>query len=99
MTKISLRKVQHIASLAKINLTPAEKRRFQIQLSQILDFVDVLNQKQTEKVVPTAQVTGLENVSRVDSGSGQIKCLSSQEALSGASRKENNYFQTKRLIK
>lgn len=64
--KISLTEVEHVAKLARIELTAREKKKFQQQMATILDYVDKINEVDTEKVEPTWQVTGLENVQRAD---------------------------------
>lgn len=63
---LTLDEVEHIAHLARIELTEDEKARFREQMSSILDYVDLLNEVDTEGVEATAQVTGLENVYRED---------------------------------
>jgi aspartyl-tRNA(Asn)/glutamyl-tRNA(Gln) amidotransferase subunit C len=71
--KLSEEKVEHIAKLARLGLTERENKKFQKELSAILDFVEQLNKAKTEKVEPTAQVTGLENVSRQDKSRAKTK--------------------------
>lgn len=58
--------VQHIAKLARLALTDAEVDKFTGQLTTILEYVEQLNEVDTDGVVPTAQVTGLKNVMRDD---------------------------------
>lgn len=62
MTKISKEQVGHIAELARLGLTGEEKTKFSSELSAILDYVENLNKVNTNKIEPTAQVTGLENI-------------------------------------
>lgn len=64
--KISLTEVEHVAKLARIELGVSEKKKFQQQMATILDYVDKINEVDTEKVEPSWQVTGLENVQRAD---------------------------------
>jgi aspartyl-tRNA(Asn)/glutamyl-tRNA(Gln) amidotransferase subunit C len=54
--KISLEQVRHVARLARLELTPDEERRLQIDMSEMLGYVDKLNELDTDKVEPTAQV-------------------------------------------
>jgi aspartyl-tRNA(Asn)/glutamyl-tRNA(Gln) amidotransferase subunit C len=54
--KISLEQVRHVARLARLELTADEERRLQIDMSEMLGYVDKLNELDTDKVVPTAQV-------------------------------------------
>jgi len=58
--------VNHIAKLARLGLSEADKEKFAKELSAILDFVKKLEEVDTEGVEPTAQVTGLQNTMRPD---------------------------------
>ena len=58
--------VQHIAELAKLQLTEAEEALYQEQLSDILDYVQRLNTLDTEAIPPTATVLPLRSVMRDD---------------------------------
>ena len=58
--------VDHIAELAKLALTDAEKARFQEQLSSILDYARRLQTLDTEAIPPTASVLPLRSVMRDD---------------------------------
>lgn len=55
--KLSIEQVEHIAKLARLELTDAEKERYQTDLSAILSFVEVLQTLDTKKVKPTAHIT------------------------------------------
>jgi len=63
---IDKKTVEHIAKLARIELTEKEKEKFTKELSSILDYVEKLKEVDTSQVEPVAQVTGLENVMRED---------------------------------
>jgi len=58
--------VRHIAKLARLAVSDAEVKKFVKELSSILQYVEMLNELDTENVEPTAQVTGLTNVFRED---------------------------------
>jgi len=64
--KLSQKEVEHVAALARLDLTPAEKKKFTEQLSDVLTYVGQLKKVDTESVEPTSQVTDLLNVARVD---------------------------------
>jgi aspartyl-tRNA(Asn)/glutamyl-tRNA(Gln) amidotransferase subunit C len=64
--KLTAKQVKHIAELARLGLTEKERKKFQKELSAIFDFVEKLNEKNTEKVEPTSHITGLMNVTRED---------------------------------
>lgn len=64
--KISLTEVDHVAKLARIELSPSDREKFRQQMAAILEYIDQINEVDTEKVDPTWQVTGLENIQRPD---------------------------------
>ena len=64
---LSLKDVQHVASLARLGLTEEEMETLRDQLSSILEHIEVLNQLDTESISPTAQVIEVDNVMRDDS--------------------------------
>lgn len=83
--------VRQIAKLANLELSESEVTKFQHQLSNILEYVSQLQQINTDGIEPTAQVTGLENISRQTDEVGS-RTLSPDDALSNAVQKHNNYF-------
>jgi aspartyl-tRNA(Asn)/glutamyl-tRNA(Gln) amidotransferase subunit C len=64
--KLSRAEVEHIAELAKLELTEEEKIKFCEQLSAILEYAEMLQQLDTEAIPPTATVLPLQNVMRLD---------------------------------
>ncbi len=66
MASLSDDEVRHIAKLARLELSDAEVKKFSKELTSILQYIEVLNELDTENVEPTAQVTGLTNVFRED---------------------------------
>jgi len=63
---ISRRNVEYIAELARIALTEEEKTKFEKDLSAILEFVEKLNEVDTENVEPMAGGTTLDSIMRED---------------------------------
>ncbi len=61
-----IQKILHIAKLARLGISEQEAEKFAGQLTSILDYVAVLDEVDTKDVVPSAQVTGLQNVQRKD---------------------------------
>jgi aspartyl-tRNA(Asn)/glutamyl-tRNA(Gln) amidotransferase subunit C len=66
LMKITQDQVRHISKLARLSLTDDEVERFAGQLSAAFDYMEVLNEVDTEGVLPTCQVTGLKDVHRAD---------------------------------
>ena len=63
---LSLQDVQHIANLARLELTQEELSRYRRQLSAILEYFQQIEKLDTEKVPPTASVSAGEAPLRDD---------------------------------
>lgn len=87
--------VAHVAKLANLSLSPEEEKKFETQLSEVLEMVGKLNDVDTTGLEETSQVTGLENVTREDT---PIESLSQEDALSNASAQHNGLFMVKGIF-
>ncbi|MFH1232516.1 MAG: Asp-tRNA(Asn)/Glu-tRNA(Gln) amidotransferase subunit GatC [Patescibacteria group bacterium] len=95
--KLTKQEVQHIAKLARLDLTDEELKKYGSQLSDVLNYIDLLREVDVKDVEPTAQVTGLENVLRED----VVKDWDEKEieaALADAPEKEDRFIKVKRII-
>ena len=95
--QLSKQETQHIARLARLELTDAELEKYCGQLSNILSYIDQLNEADVSGVLPTAQASGLENVLSED----KIKSWNEkeiEEALAGAPEREERFIKVKRVI-
>ena len=63
---LTLAEVEHIAELARLSLTDAEKALYRDQLSAILEYAAILQQVDTSAISPTATVLPLRNIMRPD---------------------------------
>jgi len=63
---LSLAEVEHIAMLARLELSPEEKELFRAQLSSILDYAARLRELDTSQVSPTFSVLPPRSVLRQD---------------------------------
>lgn len=91
MGKLTKQDVKHVAKLAKLEITENEISKFSKQLSEIITYVEELNQADTANIEPTSQTTGLENVTRKDEITSE-ETLAQDEALSGSKKVHNGYF-------
>ena len=64
--KLSREEVKHIAMLSRLELREEEIEKFQEQLSKILDFVEKLNELNTDGIDPKFQIIPPQNVLRED---------------------------------
>ncbi len=87
--------IQHIAKLANLHIDKEEEKRFEEQLSETLDYVEKLNEIDTENVEPTSQVTGLQNIAREDIA---MESLTQEQALSNTKSQHNGFFQVKAIL-
>ena len=88
--------VKRIAKLANLTLNDSEEEEFEGQLTNILSYIEQLNKVDTENIEPTAQVTGLKNVTRNDKFTDDM--LSQDEALSGSKKTHNGLFVVDKLV-
>ena len=94
-SKISREEVKKIAKLANLELAESEVKKFQKQLSDVLDYAAVLDELDTANVESTSQVTGLENITRADETGTS---LSQEEALLNAKNSHNGYFKIRSIF-
>jgi aspartyl-tRNA(Asn)/glutamyl-tRNA(Gln) amidotransferase subunit C len=87
--------VQHIAELAKLELTEAEVQLYQDQLSAILDYAQRLNDLETEAIPPTATVLPLRSVMRTDEPRPSLPV---DEILANAPARSNDSFEVSAVL-
>lgn len=61
-----MKDVEHVANLARLELSEDEKAQFADQLNAILKYAEKLNELDTEGVPPTSHVLPITNVMRDD---------------------------------
>jgi aspartyl-tRNA(Asn)/glutamyl-tRNA(Gln) amidotransferase subunit C len=95
--QLSKHEIQHIAKLARLELTDVELEKYGSQLSAVLGYIDQLKEVDVKGVEPTAQVTGLDNVLREDVVKGWDK-EEIELALKDAPEREGRFIKVKRII-
>lgn len=63
---LSIEQVRHVANLARLKLTDEEEKTFAGQLSAVLDYINQLNELDTDNVTPTSHALDIKNVMRED---------------------------------
>ncbi|HEY1186369.1 MAG TPA: Asp-tRNA(Asn)/Glu-tRNA(Gln) amidotransferase subunit GatC [Gemmata sp.] len=86
---LSLEQVAKVAKLARLEMSEPDLARMQQQLSAILDYIDQLNQLDTEGVEPLAHPLPVQNVFRPDE---PTPSLPPDAALQNAPSKVGDYF-------
>ncbi|MNO42550.1 Aspartyl/glutamyl-tRNA(Asn/Gln) amidotransferase subunit C [compost metagenome] len=92
---IQVNDVEHVAKLARLNLTDEERVMFTEQLNAILQYADKLNELDTENVEPTTHVLKLHNVMRED----EVKeSLSAEKVFRNAPEEEDGQFKVPAVL-
>ncbi len=87
--------VDHVARLARLELSEEERQRFTRQLGAILEYCATLNELDTEHVEPTSHVLTLTNVFRDDVAGAP---LSRDAVLAAAPEHEDGFFKVPPII-
>jgi len=94
-SKISLGDVEHVARLARLDLSPAEKERMQRELDGILSYIDKLRALPTEGVEPTSHAVPMTNVMREDVSRPSFP---QEEMLANAPARSGELFRVPKII-
>jgi len=70
--KIDKDVISKVAALARLELTDGEKDEFSRQLSDIIGYVEKINELPTDNVLPADHIGGLTNVFREDRAGGSM---------------------------
>jgi len=93
--KISKKEVEHIASLARLDLSEPEKKKFARELTSIIDYIDQLKKLETKNIEPLYQTGVLPNVTARD----KIKPDINQEEIKKQfGKKEDDYLKINKVF-
>ena len=93
--KISIEQVKQVAKLARLNLSDAETAQFSAQLSDILQYVEKLNQLDTTNIEPLAHCLPVSNCLRDD----VIKpSLGTERTLANAPDSDGQFFIVPKIL-
>jgi aspartyl-tRNA(Asn)/glutamyl-tRNA(Gln) amidotransferase subunit C len=91
---ITIKDVEHVAKLARLELTEDEKELYTRQLGDVLKYVEQMNEVDTSNVKPMAQVIDMVNVMREDEVRYDI---SKADLMANAPEEENGYFKVPKI--
>ncbi len=92
---IDLKQIEQVASLSRIRLSDEEKDIFREQLTDILVYIEKLNELNTDGVQPMAYATSLKNVFRDDK---QKSSFARQEILELSPSSANGFFKVPKIL-
>jgi aspartyl-tRNA(Asn)/glutamyl-tRNA(Gln) amidotransferase subunit C len=87
--------LDHVANLARLDLTPEEKARFAAQIGDVLTYIAQLNEVDVSGVEPTAHAFPVVNVWAEDVPEAG---LSVEDALRNAPEKRDDMFVVPRVV-
>ena len=93
--QITKQEVEHVARLARLELSEQEKEQLTDQLSSILTYVEKLNELDTKGVAPTSHVLDISNVMRDDVAA---LSLTQERALANAPEKAAGHYKVPKII-
>ncbi len=88
--------VKKIATLAKLEFNEEQTVSIQQDLSRMLDFVNKLNEVDTNNVEPLVYMLDEPSILRMDEA---VQEISQQEALKNAPDKDTDFFKVPKVIK
>ena len=92
---ITVKDVEHVAKLARLELSDEEKDRFTGQMNAILKYAEKLNELDTSNIAPTSHVLPLSNVMREDS---TRPSSSIEQVMKNAPEEEDGQFHVPAVI-
>ena len=87
--------VDHVARLARLDLSEEERERMRAELSNILEHVETIQAMELDDVEPTAHALPIKNIMRPDE---VTPSLSPDEALANAPQAEDGRFLVPRIV-
>ena len=93
--KISIEEVDHVARLARLELSAADKERMRSELDKILGYIDKLRALDTRDVEPTSHAVPVTNVMRDDV---ERPSLPAEDMLANAPDRCREMFRVPRII-
>lgn len=91
---INIKDVEHVAKLARLDLTQDEKEKFTKQLGDILKYVEQMNEVDTQGVVPMAHAFDIVNVMREDK---VVYEQTKEQLMANAPDEENGFFKVPKI--
>lgn len=93
--KITSDQVEHVANLARLNLTEEEKIKFTKEMKEIIGFANKLNELDTKGIEPSAHVIPMNNVFREDKVEPSYD---REKIISNAPTSENGCFKVPKIV-
>ncbi len=93
--KLSIKDVEYVARLARLEITDKETEKFTAQLNDILGYIDKLNELNTEGVAPMTHAIAVTNAFREDK---IVNSIGTENALANAPDGRGEFFRVPKVI-
>jgi aspartyl-tRNA(Asn)/glutamyl-tRNA(Gln) amidotransferase subunit C len=93
--KVSDEMIDRLSHLARLEFNDSEKNEIKSDLSNVLSFIEKLNELNTENIEPLIYVNEDVNVLRKDI---QETSITKQEALKNAPQHDSDYFKVPKVL-
>lgn len=92
---IDTKTVKHVANLVRLGISEEEAQTFSGQFSSIIDYFNMLNEVDTENVIPASDIANAENVLRED----EVKpSMDREEFLNNVPQSERGYVKVPTVL-
>ena len=91
---ITIKDVEHVAKLARLELTEEEKAKFSKQLGDILKYVEQMNKVDTTDVEPMSHAIPIVNVMREDK---VVSEQTKEELMANTPSEEDGFFRVPKI--
>ncbi len=91
---IQIKDVEHVARLARLELTEEEKVKFSKQLGDVLGYVNEMNEVDTNGIQPMSHAVEFSNVMREDV---EIYEQTREELMANAPDREGDFFKVPKI--
>lgn len=92
---LSIKDIEHIADVARIDLTDEEKEEINKSINEIIVYFDKLNSMDTSEVEPMELITTESNILREDI---VVESYNREIILANASEHRNGYFSVPQIV-
>lgn len=92
---MTVEEVQKLSELARLSFTQTELEQFTREFTSIVDYVGTITSANLVGIEPLSSVSGAENITRPDV---EGQCLSTEDALQNAPKKNEAFFKVPRVL-
>lgn len=89
--------ILHIATLARIGLDEKDIKKYQNELSEILDYFNRLKELNLEGIEPIGHITGMQNIYRSDINK-DLELLEKERIIKNIPENKDGYIKVKSVL-